>query len=100
MRGQSDSAERVAATIVGILSAVALRVECARERDAICYAVRSRSFKLRSIVLNRGALRRLLTATNGAVKIEYLSRDLLRAATDRAEYRYPRRLATRKDHAA
>jgi len=37
---------------------------------AICYAVRSRALNLRSIVLNRAALRRLLTATNGAVKIE------------------------------
>jgi hypothetical protein len=91
MRIQRDSTERVAAAIVGILSAVALRVDCAMECDAICYAVRSRSLKLRSIVLNRGALRRLLTAANGAVKIEYLKRDLLRTAVHRAEYRYPRR---------
>jgi hypothetical protein len=65
-------------------------VECA-ECGAICYAVRSRSLKLRSIVLNRAALRRLMSASNGAVKIEYLKRDLLRTATYRAEYRYPRR---------
>ena len=90
MRLQRESAERVAAAIVGVLSSVALRVECGNDRAAICYAVRSRSLRLRSIVLNRAALRRLVTAANGPVKIEYLKRDLLRTALHRAEYRYPR----------
>lgn len=90
MRIQRESAEWAAATIVGVLSAVALRVDCATGCDTICYAVRSRSLKLRSIVLNRGSLRRLLTATNGLVKIEYLKRELLRSAAHRAEFRYPR----------
>jgi len=91
MRIRKESAERLAAAIVGVLSAVARRVECATDSDAICYAVRSRSLRLRSIVLNRASLRRLLTATNGVVKIEYLKRDLLRTAAHQAEYRYPRR---------
>lgn len=91
MRTRGDSSERLARAIVGVLKVMAMRVECATQRGDICYAVRSRSLKLRSIVLNRAALRRLLTATNGLVKIEYLKRDLLRMARHRAEYRYPRR---------
>jgi len=89
MPDQQQRAEGVAEEIVGVLSAEALRVECA-EYDAICYAVCSGSLKLRSIVLNRAALGRLITASNGAVKIEYLKRDLLRIATLQADYRYPR----------
>ena len=91
MRNRGDSSERLAEAIVGVLSAVPERVECASNRGDICYEVRSRSLKLRPIVLNRAALRRLLSATNGVVKIEYLKRDLLRIAAHRAEYRYPRR---------
>ena len=91
MRTRGDSSERLAAAIVGVLSGMAMRVECTTGRGNICYTVRSRSLKLRSIVLSRAALRRLLTAANGLVKIEYLKRDLLRMAAYRAEYRYPRR---------
>src|SRR5690242_10288420 len=91
MRDHGDSSERLAEAIVGVLSAVALRVECIADRGDICYQVRSRSLKLRSIVLNRASLRRLLTATNGVVKIEYLKRDLLRTAEQQTEFRYPRR---------
>ncbi|HEY3053485.1 MAG TPA: hypothetical protein VGK04_08870 [Thermoanaerobaculia bacterium] len=85
-----QTADAVAEEIVGVLGAGPLRVECA-ERGAICYTVRSRSLELRSIVLNRAALGRLMTAANGAVKIEYLKRDLLRVAIDQIEYRYPHR---------
>jgi hypothetical protein len=91
MRKYSESADRLAEKIVGVLSTFAMRVECTMDPSDIRYAVRSRSLKLRSIVLNRASLRRLLTATNGLVKIEYLKRDLLRTAVQRAEYRYPRR---------
>ena len=91
MRRYTESTERLAEKIVGVLSTIATRVECTTDRSEICYAVRSRSLKLRSIVLNRASLQRLLTATNGLVKIEYLKRDLLRMAAQRAEYRYPRR---------
>jgi len=91
MRIRKESAERLAATIVAVLKSAAQPVECDKGSDAFCYTVRSRSLKLRSIVLSRAALQRLLTATNGVVKIEYLKRDLLRAAMHRVEYRYPRR---------
>ena len=91
MRKYRESSERLAEKIVGVLSTIAMRVECAADGSDICYAVRSRWLKLRSIVLNRASLRRLLTATNGLVKIEYLERDLLRMAVQRAEYRYPHR---------
>lgn len=82
--------EQLAESIVGVLSATALRVECRTDTGDICYAVRSPSLKLRSIVLNRAALSRLLTATDALVKIEYMKRDLLRTAVDEVEYRYPR----------
>lgn len=91
MRKYSESSERLAEKIVAVLGTIATRFECTADRSAICYAVRSRSLKLRSIVLNRASLQRLLSATNGLVKIEYLKRDLLRMAAQRAEYRYPRR---------
>jgi len=91
MRIRKESAERLAAAIVAVLKSAAQPVACDTGSDAFCYAVRSRSLKLRSIVLNRAALQRLLTATNGVVKIEYLKRELLRAAMYRAEFRYPRR---------
>ena len=90
MRNRGDASERLAESIVGVLSTMALRVECGSDRRDICYAVRSPSLKLRSIVLNRAALGRLLAATDGVVKIEYMKRDLLRTAVDHAEYRYPR----------
>lgn len=90
MRDRGDSSERLADAIVSVLTAVPQRVECENRGD-ICYAVRSRSLKLRSIVLNRAALRRLLNATNGVVRIEYLKRDLLRMAIHQTTYRYPNR---------
>jgi len=80
---------RLAAEIVSVFDPAALRA-CSPERDVIRYAVRSRGLKLRTIVLDRDALRRLLESADGAVKIEYLKRDLLRSATQRTEYRYPR----------
>jgi hypothetical protein len=85
---------RVAAEIVSVLEPAALRV-CCEDRDVIRYAVRANSFKLRTIVLDREALRRLPTDPQGAVKVEYLKRDLLRSATERAIYRYPRTASTR-----
>ena len=80
---------RLAGAIAGVLPS-AVPVEGGMDSGAICYAVHSGSLRLRSIVLNRSALERLLTAANGVVKIEYLKRDLLRAAAHRVEYRYPR----------
>jgi hypothetical protein len=79
---------RLAEEIVSVLQP-AVRA-CTSERDIIRYAVRGKLLKLRSIILDRGALRRLLKDAAAAVKIEYLKRDLLRAAGLRSEYRYPR----------
>jgi len=80
---------RLAADIVSVLDPAALRA-CPSERDVIRYAVRGNSIKLRTIIFDRDALRRLLESGDGAVKIEYLKRDLRRALTHRVEYRYPR----------
>src|SRR5258706_6981237 len=79
---------KLADEIVGVLDPAAVRV-CSEVRDAIRYAVRGKSLKLRSILLRRDALRRLLTDPARAVKVEYLKRDLLRAAFHRTELRYP-----------
>ena len=89
MCNYGDSTERLAGAIAGVLPS-AVPVECGMDSSAICYAVRSSSLRLRSIILNRSAISRLLTATNAVAKIEYLKRDLLRAAEHRTEYRYPR----------
>ena len=89
MRNKRESTERVATAIVSGLNAIVLRTECATDCDAICYAVRSQSLKLRSIVLGRDALQRLLTGADGVVKIEYLRRELLSTAKRSEEYRYP-----------
>jgi len=87
---------RLAEEIVSVLPTAALRA-CTAERDVIRYAVRGKLLKLRAIILDRAALRRLLKDAAAAVKIEYLKRDLLRSAATRIEYRYPRlRLARRQ----
>ena len=86
---------RLAAEIVAVLQPAALRV-CSDDRYTIRYAVRGNSLKLRAIVLDRIALRHLLQDPTGAVKIEYLKRDLLRSAQHRIEYRYPRTVATNR----
>lgn len=80
---------KLADEIVGVLDPAVVRV-CSEARDAIRYAVRGNSLKLRSILLRRDALRRLLTDPARSVKVEYLKRDLLRAAMHRLEFRYPR----------
>ncbi|HXH39877.1 MAG TPA: hypothetical protein VNN08_14705 [Thermoanaerobaculia bacterium] len=88
---------RLAEEIVGTLDADAVRV-CSDDRDSIRFSVRSIGMKLRSIVLHRGALRRLLSDPAGPVKIEYLQRELRRAAGQRVEYAYPRKsVAVRRD---
>jgi hypothetical protein len=80
----------LAEEIVSVLAFAALRVY-SEWADAIRYTVGSTSLKLRSIVLDRKALRRLLRDPIAGVKIEYLKRDLLRCAAQSEEYRYPRR---------
>jgi hypothetical protein len=79
---------KLADEIVGVLDPAVVRA-CSEVRDAIRYAVRGKSLKLRSILLRRDALRRLLTDPARSVKVEYLKRDLLRAAFHRTEFRYP-----------
>jgi hypothetical protein len=80
---------RLAEEIVRVLPDGAIRL-CSSDREAIRYAVRSGDFKLRTIVLGRAALRRLLHDRNSTIKIEYLQRDLLLSAAARREFTYPR----------
>ena len=88
---------RLAEEIVRVLPEGVIRV-CSSDREEVRYAVRSRELKLRTIVLGRHALRRLLHDRDGVVKIEYLQRDLLRSAETRCEFTYPRpRVAPRQD---
>lgn len=88
---------KLAEEIVATLDADAVRV-CSDDRDSIRFAIRSAGMKLRSIVLRRLALRRLLHDPAGPVKIEYLQRELRRAAGQRIEYSYPRKsAAVRRD---
>lgn len=79
----------LAEKIVSALGFTALRAY-SEWGDAIRYTICGTTLKLRSIVLNRESLRRLLRDPNGAVKVEYLRRDLLRCAVQAAEYHYPR----------
>jgi hypothetical protein len=79
---------KLADEIIGVLDPAVVRA-CSEDRDAIRYAVRGKSLKLRTILLRRDALRRLLTDPARSVKVEYLKRDLLRAAFHRTEFRYP-----------
>jgi hypothetical protein len=81
---------RVAEEIVSVLPGGSFMRVCSDERDTIRYAVRSQGIKLRTVVLSRASLRRLIDDPARAVKIEYLQRDLLRSAARRGEFRYPR----------
>jgi hypothetical protein len=87
---------KLAEEIVGILDADAVRV-CSDDRDSVRFAIRSAGMKLRSIVLRRWALRRLLSDPAGPVKVEYLQRELRRSAGQRIEYTYPRKSVVRRD---
>ncbi len=80
---------RLADEIVRVLPDGVIRL-CSADREAIRFAVRSRELKLRSVVLRRAALRRLLQDQDSIVKIEYLKRDLLRSAESAGEFTYPR----------
>ena len=79
---------KLAELIVSGVGADAVRV-CSDDRDSLRFAVVSPELKLRSVVLGRAALRRLLADPAALVKIEYLQRELQRAATQRIEYAYP-----------
>ena len=83
---------KLAEEIVGVVGTEVVR-ECSDDRESLRFAIRSAALKLRSIVLNRASLRRLLLDPLGDVKIAYLKRDLRRAALQRAEYVFPRKSA-------
>lgn len=86
---ESHDEIRIAEEIVSVLPAGVARALTA-DRDTIRYAVRGENLKLRTIVLRRASLRRLLEDPFRAVKLDYLRRDLLRSASRRCEFRYPR----------
>jgi hypothetical protein len=86
----NGSETALAEEIVSVLTSAAQRV-FSLGGEAIRYTVRGATIKLRSVVLDRNALRRLMRDPMGAVKVEYLKRDLLRCAAHSPEYRYPRR---------
>jgi len=80
---------RMAEEIVSVLPVGVARV-CTDDWDSIRFAVRAAGLKLRSIVLRRDSLRRLLLDPVRRIKVEYLQRDLLRTAGRRSEFAYPR----------
>jgi hypothetical protein len=80
---------KLAEEIVGVVGGDVVRV-CSDDRDSLRFAIRSAALKLRSIVLNRASLRRLLLDPAGEVKIAYLKRDLRRAAQQQVEYVFPK----------
>ncbi len=87
---------RVAEEIVSVLPGDSFMRVCSDERDAIRFAVRSAELKLRTVVLSRASLRKLVDDPARAVKVEYLQRDLLRSAKRRNEFNYPRTSCLRK----
>lgn len=86
---------KLAEEIVGVVGQDVVRV-CSDDRESLRFAVRSAAMKLRTIVLNRASLRRLLLDPLGEVKIAYLKRDLRRAIGQRSEYIFPRKSAIAK----
>jgi hypothetical protein len=91
MRSQSrmNDENRIAEEIVSVLPPGIARA-CSPEKHTIRYSLRAEGLKLKTIVFNRASLRRLLDDPASKVKIEYLQRDLLEAASRRGEFRYPR----------
>ena len=81
---------KLAEEIVEVVGSEVVRV-CNDDRETLRFAIRSAALKLRSIVLSRASLRRLLLDPLGEVKIAYLKRDLHRAASQRTEYVFPRK---------
>ncbi len=96
----ATSETQLAEEIVGALGVDAVRV-CTDDRSSIRFAIHSARVKLRSVILRRGALRRLLSDPAGQVKIEYLLRELRRAASKEVEFVFPRKIAkTVVEHSA
>ena len=80
---------RIAEEIVSVIPTSVAR-QFSSQRDTIRYAVRADGLKLRTIILNRESLRRLIDDPLRDVKIEYLKRDLSHSASERREFAYPR----------
>jgi hypothetical protein len=82
-------AREVIAPIVGGTPAA-----CIAEQDGTirCELRGGPGCKLSSVVFSCEGLRRLQTDPDREVKIEYLQRDIARAARSRTEYRYPHRV--------
>jgi hypothetical protein len=93
MSSKAVDETKLAEEIVGVVGPEVVRV-CSDDRETLRFSIRSAALKLRSIVLNRASLRRLLLDPLGEVKIAYLKRDLRRAASQRSEYVFPRKSAT------
>ena len=81
---------KLAQEIVAVLPAGSVARFCSDDAETIRFVVQASDLKLRSVVLNRSSLRKLLSDAARSVKVEYLQRDLLRSAVRRAEFRYPR----------
>jgi hypothetical protein len=98
MKAKNNDELTVAEAIVSVLPDGSVARVCSDDRENVRFAVRADGMKLRSIVLRRESLQRLQSDATATVKIEYLQRDLLRSATRRTEFRYPRaiRAAARK----
>ena len=95
MSTNSNDETKLAEEIVSAVGRDVVRV-CSDDRESLRFAVRAAALKLRTIVLSRASLRRLLLDPLADVKIAYLKRDLKRAAQQRIEYVFPRRSATAK----
>lgn len=81
---------RIAEQIVAVLPAGSVVRVCSDDRESIRFAIRGADVKLRSVVLRRSSLRSLQFDPDVAVKIEYLQRELIEAASRRREFQYPR----------
>ena len=92
MKTKSDANDEtsLAQEIVAVLPAGSVARFCSDDAETIRFVVQASDLKLRSVVLNRASLRKLLGDAARSVKVEYLQRDLLRSAVRRAEFRYPR----------
>ena len=89
MLDEQRATNRVADEIVSVLRGIARRVQCAQNGD-ICYAINGPSIKLRSVIFDRAALWAVIGSSDAAAKVEYLKRELIRAADEDSQYRYPR----------
>jgi hypothetical protein len=81
---------RLAEEIVSVLPAESIVRVCSDDCDSVRFAIRAGGLRVRSVVLSRASLRRLLADPAGPTKVEYLKRDLLAGAERRSEFRYPR----------